>query len=475
MTIAAPAAPLREAIAEAFGPLQAATPTAEGARLLSVSVEIAEMDPLALFEVATEEDSEPCLWLQPDRGLALVGVGEAWSVRASGASRFEEVAMAWTALLDGARLGAQRGPRGSGPLLLGGFGFASEPATAPEWRGFEAASLICPTLLLTSTGESTWLTVSLLATPSVPADESLLGVIERWERLADRVADRAIDGRSATTLRVRRNRPEAPEWRDSVARLAGAVGRGRVDKVVLSRQVGLAAATPIDVAGLLRRLSRSAPESTLFAVTRASRTFLGATPERLVSVAAREFSTMAMAGSTRRAGDVETDAALGAELLQSDKEREEHAVVVAMLRDALGPLAEPLHVASRPHVVQLRHVQHLVTSISGRLREDAGVLALVARLHPTPAVGGAPLELALELIADEERHQRGWYAGPLGWVDADGDGEFVVALRSGVIDGDEATLFAGCGIMADSDPEREWEESSTKLLLLASELGRLGP
>jgi len=103
------------------------------------------------------------------------------------------------------------------------------------------------------------------------------------------------------------------------------------------------------------------------------------------------------------------------------------------------------------------------------------VLALVERLHPTPAVGGAPRELALELIADEERHERGWYAGPLGWVDGSGDGEFVVALRSGVIDGTGATLFAGCGIMADSDPEREWDESSTKLLALGSELGRMGP
>jgi menaquinone-specific isochorismate synthase len=167
--------------------------------------------------------------------------------------------------------------------------------------------------------------------------------------------------------------------------------------------------------------------------------------------------------------------ALAAELIDSDKEREEHAVVVRMLRDALGPVAETLDVERRPRVARLRHVQHLVTSVSGRLRDADGVLSLVERLHPTPAVGGTPSDLALELISEEEDGGRGWYAGPLGWVDRCGQGEFVVALRSGVVVGREATLFAGCGIVADSDPDLEWEESSTKLLALGSALGRIEP
>ena len=128
------------------------------------------------------------------------------------------------------------------------------------------------------------------------------------------------------------------------------------------------------------------------------------------------------------------------------------AVVVAMLREALTPVVTQLEIAARPHIVRLRHVQHLVTPVSGRLRDDADVLTVVARLHPTPAVGGAPRELALELIEEEEPTERGWYAGPLGWVDRNGDGEFVVALRSGVVSGRQATLFAGCGIVAAIRP-----------------------
>ena len=244
-------------------------------------------------------------------------------------------------------------------------------------------------------------------------------------------------------------------------------------RAVLSRAVSLQAASDIDVSAVLRRLEISAPESTVFAFGRGPRTFMGATPERLVSLSGRELRTMAMAGSTPRGADAAADDALAAALLASDKEREEHAVVVDMLRAALLPLADELSIPRKPQVARFQHVQHLLTPVSGRLRDDTDVLALVERLHPTPAVGGTPRELALELIAEEETHERGWYTGPVGWVDRDGDGEFVVGLRSGVVHDDRATLFAGCGIVADSDPGREWDESATKLLALGSALGRI--
>ena len=173
--------------------------------------------------------------------------------------------------------------------------------------------------------------------------------------------------------------------------------------------------------------------------------------------------------------DAAEDARLAAELLASEKDREEQAVVVEMLRETLTPVTDRLDIARRPSVVRLRHIQHLATEVRGRLREPAGIVGLVERLHPTPAVGGAPRQLALELIAEGEPLERGWYAGPVGWVDRRGDGEFVVAIRSGVVEGGRASLFAGCGIVADSDPQREWEESLMKLRTLASVLGTVEP
>ncbi len=224
----------------------------------------------------------------------------------------------------------------------------------------------------------------------------------------------------------------------------------------------------------LRRLAASAPESTIYAFRRDGRTFLGATPERLVRTEGRTFRTVAVAGTIRRGADAAEDARLAAELLGSDKNREEQAIVVEAIRDLLAPVADTLEVAPEPSVMTLRFVQHLVTEISGTLPEAHGLLSLAGLLHPTPAVGGEPRDLALALLDEHEGFERGWYAGPIGWLAADGDGELCVALRCGIVDRTRATLFAGCGIVADSDPDAEWEESRIKLRAVVSALGLPG-
>jgi salicylate biosynthesis isochorismate synthase len=272
-------------------------------------------------------------------------------------------------------------------------------------------------------------------------------------------------------LRIDGGEPAAAEWRTVAGRFAGAVGRGRLDKVVLARRVDLRADRPLDVGATLRRLAAAAPESTVFAIARGDAVFVGASPERLVRTEGRDARTVAIAGSTRRGRDAAEDDALAAALLADEKEREEHEVVVRMLRDSLAPLCDDLDVAASPRVIRLRTVQHLCTDVTARTSDRAGILSLVEVLHPTPAVGGQPRAVALEMIRDQERLDRGWYAAPLGWLDRDGDGEFIVALRSGVVRGDRASLFAGCGIVADSEPDREWEESRMKLRALGSALG----
>ena len=454
----------------AFSPLLSRVGNREEPTLVSVSVPVQGVDPVSLHGLARPLGAS--LWMQPETGISLVAVGEAWAARQSHAARFAIVSVAWRTLLEGAIIDVADAPRGAGPMLVGGFGFDDDPAGSDVWQGFEAGCLTLPALLLTSTPEGAWLTASMVVQPGgVPPGTMALSLSETWAYLAG--AGVRLSGTSRQRLKVVQRQPEADAWRASVARLAGAVGRGRLDKAVLSREVSLRAASEIDVSAVLRRLQVSAPESTIFAFSRGPRTFVGATPERLVGLRGREFTTMAMAGSTPRGEDEAVDDELAAALLVSDKEREEHAVVVTMIREALAPVADQLTVARRPMVVRFRHVQHLLTPISGRLTDDADVLTLVERLHPTPAVGGTPRQLALELIAEEESHERGWYAGPLGWIDRHGDGEFVVGLRSGVIKGDEVTLFAGCGIVADSDPDREWDESASKLLALGSALGRI--
>jgi isochorismate synthase len=265
--------------------------------------------------------------------------------------------------------------------------------------------------------------------------------------------------------------PDHDAWRRTVGLFSGAVGRGRIDKVVLARRVDLRSPVELDVPNALRRLAAGAPESTIYAFRRDGRTFLGATPERLVRTEGRAFRTVAVAGTVGRGVDAGEDARLARELLDSDKDREEHAIVVASIRELLAPVTETLEVSPRTDVMTLRFVQHLVTEITGTVADAGGLLTLGERLHPTPAVGGEPRDVALALVDEHEGFDRGWYAGPVGWLGADGDGELCVALRCGIVDHTRATLFAGCGIVADSDPDLEWEESRIKLRAVVSALG----
>jgi isochorismate synthase len=441
------------------------------------------VDPISLFAVAREEDLEAALWLQPSEGFALVGIGRAWSIEPAGADRFSRAAAAWQECLGGAAIEVPAGsPPGVGPVLLGGLGFTGVPPGADDpWGPFGAASLVLPALTFARADGATFVT---LAEPIAEAGDAdgpgpdPRAAERRWDALVARAAALspaagAVVARPADApLAVLGGRPDRVAWDRLVGLFAGAVGRGRLDKVVLARRVDLRSSIEIDVENALRRLAAGAPEGTVYAFARGGRTFLGATPERLVRTAGRDFETVAIAGSAPRGATAGEDAALAAALVASEKEREEHAVVVEMLRESLAPLAETLEVGATPGILPLRDLQHLVTPVRGRLRDQAGLLGLAERLHPTPAVGGEPRDLALEMIAEHEGIERGWYAGPIGWLGADGDGELMVALRCGLVAGCDATLFAGCGIVADSDPSREWEESRMKLRPVASALGR---
>jgi isochorismate synthase len=456
-------------------------------RLGTTTLVIAPLDPIDLFAAARALDLEAALWLQPAADRSIVGVGRAWAIEAAGPARFIEAADAWREVLADA-VGMDGGPDDDdgddgegGPVLLGGLGFSGVKSEAGDpWASFGASSLVLPTFGVRRHGSSATLTVALAADRSDDPDpgeaqgawEAITRAAEDQSKRSSATSD-ARDGADSTAgaLRPIEERPDRPDWERTVGLFAGAVGRGRIDKVVLARRLVLHATADLDVVAALRHLARTAPESTTFAFTRDGTTFLGATPERLVRTHGRSFETVAIAGSAPRGDDAAEDARLAAGLLASEKDREEHAVVVDMLRASLGPIVETLHVADAPVVLPLRHLQHLETPITGTTRDETGLLALAGRLHPTPAVGGTPRDVALGLISEHETFDRGWYAGPVGWLGADGDGEMMVALRCGLVEGSLATLFAGCGIVADSDPAREWEESRLKLRTMLLALG----
>ena len=444
--------------------------------LTAATVPVSGIDPISLFAAAVEADLEIALWLNPSDGTGFVGIGRAWATEPEGPSRFRTAEAAWRDLLRDARLDRPGGDgRGTGPALLGAMGFTGRtPAANDVWAPFGPSSLVLPELLLSITPGGATLTGSLVG-PGDAADARTLE--HRWARLAERASSLAPSPNGMVArpvfapLVTTEEQPSKEAFQRLVGMFSGAVGRGRIDKVVLARCVGLRSPVELDVSNALRRLAASAPESTIYAFRRDGRTFLGATPERLVGTEGRTFRTAAVAGTTRRGADAAEDEALGRALLASEKDREEQAIVVAAIRDLLAPVADTLEVAPEPGVMTLRFVQHLVTEISGTVTDAHGLLALGERLHPTPAVGGEPRDIALAMVDEHEGFDRGWYAGPIGWLGTDGDGELWVALRCGIVDRTRATLFAGCGIVADSDPELEWEESRIKLRAVISALG----
>ena len=258
----------------------------------------------------------------------------------------------------------------------------------------------------------------------------------------------------------------APEWADAVAAAVGRITSGALRKVVLARDVFATAGGPIDARVLLGRLAARYPDCFTFACAN----LVGATPELLVRRVGGEVTALILGGTSPRGATPAEDAELGAALLASAKNTEEHAYAVASVRDALAPLCADLDIPSRPSLLKLANVHHLGTAVSGTLATDRSVLSLAGALHPPAAVCGTPAEAALELIRELEHMERGRYAGPVGWVDANGNGEFGIALRCAELDGRRARLFAGCGIVADSDPAAEVAETEVKFLPMRQSL-----
>ena len=259
------------------------------------------------------------------------------------------------------------------------------------------------------------------------------------------------------------------DWMESVRRATKRIVDGELDKVVLAREVRVTADAPIPRRGLVARLRRSFPGCFSFAIG----SMVGASPELLVSRSGEVVRAHPMAGTAPRGGDPATDARLAASLLSSTKDRAEHQITIDMVWETLLPFCSYVDSEPEPSVVAVANVQHLASLVEGRLSQPpASVLELVSALHPTPAVSGWPRDAALAHIDEHEDLDRDRYAGPVGWVDAAGNGTWAVGIRSAIVDGPSARLFAGVGVVADSDPEAELAETDAKFQAVLSAILR---
>ena len=433
----------------------------EGGRLASVTVEVDLADPSAtVFASRLASDRWFC-WEQPDRdGFALAALGSALEVTSRGPERFADVARRIAEVLRG-RSASEPGdlPAGAGPVWVGGFAFDAQGGRSPRWSSFAPAQLTLPELSLVRHEGRTLLTLCVLGGA---------GVAQRLERLHARVASL----RSAPlpladphpTGGVRIASVEPPErFEVAVAASVERIRAGDLEKVVLAREVVAEAARAHDPAALFGTLRGVFESCFCFCVGTPEGAFLGASPELLVRRSGAVAATVALAGSTRRSADPAVDDHLGERLLHSAKDRSEHEIVRRRIERTLRRHSIWIGAEPEPQLVRVANIQHLATPIHAQLAEARSAVELAGLLHPTPAVGGEPREPALRTIAELEEMDRGWYGGPLGWMDASEDGEFCVALRSTLLRDRVAHLYAGAGIVADSDPEAELAETELKL------------
>ena len=421
-----------------------------------------DVDPTAVVCASRRSAEEWVCLEQPDRdGAGVAALGCALKIEARGPGRFREVVARWRSATASAIADPGDGPPGSGLAALGGFAFSPAGGGSPQWAGFEPASMIVPELSLARRGDEVRLTLNLRAAPDDTLEDLLTRANRRLHELR-RDSMPLLDPAPAGAYDVISSMPPS-HYEHAVARAVERIRSGELEKIVLAREVQVHAPARHDPAAVLGVLREAFPTCYVYAVGRGESTFLGASPELLLRREGHRASTVALAGSTRRSADPAVDRHLGEQLLGSEKDREENAIVARRIVRALAPRSVWVTTAPEPVIVRVANIQHLAMPIRAQLAASVGAVELVRVLHPTPAVGGEPSGRALEAIPALEGLDRGWYSGAIGWIDAAGDGELCVALRCALLRGRVAYCYAGCGIVRDSDPAAELAESEIKL------------
>lgn len=445
---------------------------------LCVELEAHPAAALAAFEAFASAAGERFYFEQPSEARAIAAIGAVESIEAKGSDRLERASALARELFARVHVASLSPSRALAPLIVGGFAFESATSGSREWSAYAPLSFAMPELAYARDGDIAFGCAVARALPGETADALALRLERALAQLARAIADaeRALarEPASATAYTARPDRPHR-EFLAQIESARARIASGALEKVVLARSLEVETDVPYDLVSLLASLRRVHATTTIFAVERGESAFVGATPECLLRVAGERVQTVALAGTAPRGRSADEDAQLGRALRESKKEQEEHAYVASDVEAALAPFVVAIERAEAPALLALDGIQHLCTPIAGRLRRGsdgapAHLFEIAARLHPTPAVGGAPRAAACEWIRAHERLDRGWYAGGVGYATADGGGDLRVALRSGLVHGARARLFAGVGIVAASDATQELAETRLKLRTMLSQL-----
>ena len=437
-------------------------------RWIRVEVPIETLDPWTLLPPLQQDGARLMAWSAPSKNVTFVAVGDLIECRPTGVSRFDEARTWWEPIANDMITVDETGTpvENQTPACVAGFAFQNDRNRSKEWVAWGDGALCVPETMVWSTGDNA---VAVFTIDSHEHDVSQ-HLLKLRAQLDDWVTRAHPQNRSVANGHVKEHGAvdgawEA--WRSRVESAQSTMANGALRKVVLARSQAFTPgdANSFDPLATAWALRQRQTNSTTFLIRKKDgQAFLGSSPETLVQLSDHLVTTVALAGTRKRGeSSTEEDEALGAALLDSEKDRHEQELVAEAIVEALRPYVHDLQQTADPEIVRHPDVQHLRTEIQGSLANNATIFELVKQLHPTPAVGGLPRESALAWLDDHEHLDRGWYAGPIGWLSPKGEGEFVVAIRSVLMTGHMASAFAGCGLVLSSNPADEWEESQVKL------------
>lgn len=433
-------------------------------RIANISLRVGRLDPLAVLE-SIFEPGELHFYLEKNaREEAMAGADAVVSFAGDGGGRFSGARAFVEDLLERTVCIGDLDAPFAGPHFFCAFSFLD---AAGDGSPFPGATVFLPRWQVARRGDAHTAVANLRVDPGADIEALAENVWRAHARFS------SFDYGEAEALPTPLSLKESPEaermrqrerFEAGVRRALGKIAAGGLQKVVLARYLDLTLPAALNPLHALNRLRMAYPNCYTYSVANGrGQSFIGASPELLVKRHGCNLETEALAGSVPRGRTAAEDALLAEQLLRSEKDGREHRLVIDSIHRRLEPLGVELDTFSQPRLLQLANVQHLRTPIAGQLPPDLHLLDLVAEMHPTPAVGGTPRAEARSAIRELEDFPRGLYAGPIGWISAAGDGEFTVAIRSTLVDGPAARLFAGAGIVAGSDPAREWQETEVKL------------
>lgn len=442
---------------------------------LSFSIQIPTVDTLAVLEQNGKTDTFQYYWEKPSDKFSIAAAGSVYRLKTTGEQRFREASDQGKQLLDQVYHLSNIKHSLASVHLLGGFSFFDHNI-GKEWRDFGAGSFTLPEWLLVKKDDLTILTITKKINSNKRVDENLqafTSCLSKLEKICD-AGTYKTDVEESFNSRIKvpeKASDEYNKWVHSVENATDLIKSDQFKKIVLARQLKIELHQPASATKILNHLRNQYPDCYTFMVSQDGKSaFLGSTPERLASFNDRDIETEGLAGSISRGKTASEDAALEYRLLHSQKDLNEHAFVLDAIEENLQKYSDVFEHPVTPRIKKLSNVQHLYTPVHATIKDGVSRTEVLSRLHPTPAVGGYPRDAAMPFINKLEHFDRGWYAAPVGWINAGGNGEFVVAIRSGLLKNNEVRFYAGCGIVENSDPHKEWEETNLKFIPMLTAL-----